>query len=253
MSSLNGKHALVTGGGTGIGAAVALALCDQGAKVTITGRRPEPLADIAGRAKGIAVAPGDVTDPASVASMTETARAEHGPIDILIANAGGAEAAPFQHTSQDLWDSLIAVNLTGAFLCAKAVVPDMLERGWGRLVFVSSTAGLEGQAYVAAYCAAKHGVVGLARALSCEYAKSGITANALCPGFAETDLLHRSIDNIVSKTGRSEEQARASLQATNPHGKFIQPEEVADAAVWLCGDGAAPVNGQAIALAGRDV
>ncbi|MDH3737608.1 MAG: SDR family oxidoreductase [Alphaproteobacteria bacterium] len=253
MGALDGRHALVTGGGTGIGAAVARTLAGEGAALTLAGRRREPLEEVAADLPNAAVVPADVTDEASVVDMIRQAETAHGPVDILIANAGAAESAPIAKTSLELWQRMLTVNLTGAFLCARAVLPGMSERGWGRVVFMASTAGLKGYAYVASYCAAKHGVVGLTRALALEAAKSGATVNAICPGFTETPLLADSIANIVETTGRSEDDARQSLVATNPQGRFIQPDEVAGTALWLCGPGAAAITGQAISVSGGEI
>ena len=253
MGALDGRHALVTGGGTGIGAAVARTLAGEGAALTLAGRRREPLEEVAADLPNAAVVPADVTDEASVVDMIRQAETAHGPVDILIANAGAAESAPIAKTSLELWQRMLTVNLTGSFLCARAVLPGMSERGWGRVVFMASTAGLKGYAYVASYCAAKHGVVGLTRALALEAAKSGATVNAICPGFTETPLLADSIANIVETTGRSEDDARQSLVATNPQGRFIQPDEVAGTALWLCGPGAAAITGQAISVSGGEI
>lgn len=253
MTTLDGRHALVTGGGTGIGAAVARALAGEGAALTLSGRRREPLEDVASELPYATAVPADVTDEASVAEMVRQAEAAYGPVDILIANAGAAESAPFAKTSLDQWQRMLAVNMTGVFLSARAVLPGMSERGWGRVIFMASTAGLKGYAYVAPYCAAKHGVVGLARALALETARSGVTVNAICPGFTETPLLADSIRIIVENTGRSEEEARQALAATNPQGRFIQPEEVAATALWLCRPGAEAVTGQAISVSGGEI
>lgn len=251
---LQGRHALVTGGGRGIGAAVARALLAEGANVTVLGRRLEVVQDFAVAAPDRVHAVGaDVADADQVAAAFAVARHRFGPLGILVNNAGQAASAPFLKTDLGLWRQMLDVNLTGTLLCAQAALPDMLDAGWGRVVNVASTAGLVGYGYVAAYCAAKHGVVGLTRALALEFAKKGITINAVCPGYTETDLLRESIAKVVAKTGRSAEQARAEFSAGNPQGRIVQPEEVADTVRWLCGMGAAAINGQAIAVCGGEV
>ena len=249
---LDGKHALVTGGGSGVGAAIARALSEAGAAVTVAGRRRGPLEDIAARLPSSFAVEADVTDEASVDAMYRAAQSACGPVDIVVANAGTAASERFATTERDLWDRMIAVNLTGVYLTWRYGLIQMADRGWGRLISVASTAGLKGYGYVAAYCAAKHGVVGLTRAVALETAKTGITANALCPGFTETPMLDESIANIVAKTGQTEPAARAALAASNPQGRFIRPEEVAQAALWLCGPGSDAVTGQAISISGGE-
>lgn len=253
MGVLDGQHALITGGGTGIGAAIAGALAEEGASLSLVGRRREPLENLATDLPNAVAIAADITDEGQVQTMVEEAGGSFGPISILIANAGTASSAPLAKTGLDAWQATIAVNLTGAFLCAREILPAMSQAKTGRIVFVASTAGLKGYSYVAPYCAAKHGVVGLARALAIEVAKDGITVNAVCPGFTETPMLQSSIDSIMAKTGRSEEEARAALLKGNPQERFVQPEEVAATVAWLCTPGAAAVNGQAIAVAGGEI
>jgi len=253
---LAGRHALVTGGGRGIGAAVVRALLEQGACVTMLGRSEATLADAARELDGLGElrrVTADVADRDALARAFARAASELGRIDILVNNAGQASSAPFVKTGEQLWDQMIAVNLTGTFHCTQLALPGMLQAGWGRVINVASTAGLTGYAYVSAYCAAKHGVIGLTRALALEVATKGVTVNAVCPGYTETDIVREAVANIVAKTGRSEEEARAGLAAQNPQKRLVQPEEVASAVAWLCLPSAAAMNGQAIAVAGGEV
>jgi NAD(P)-dependent dehydrogenase (short-subunit alcohol dehydrogenase family) len=250
---LHGRHALVTGAGRGIGAAIARLLAQHGAQLTLLGRQRETLQAVAGELAAPAhVATCDVTDPAAVSAAFDAAREKFGPVAILVNNAGQAESAPLGKTSLELWNRMLAVNLTGSFLCAQAALPQMLAARWGRVVNIASTAGLKGYAYVSAYVAAKHGVVGLTRALAIELARHPVTVNAVCPGYTETDLLREGIARVAATTGRSAAEAREHFAAGNPQGRIIEPREVADAVLWLCGDGAASVTGQSIAVSGGE-
>ena len=248
-----GHHALITGGGTGIGAAIAARLSEMGARITVVGRRPEPLEEVADGLDGVQVVPFDVTDEAAVEEGLTSATERLGPVDVLINNAGAADSSPFTRTTPDAWRAMLDVNLTGAFLMSRAVLPGMVERGWGRIVSIASTAGLKGYAYVAAYCAAKHGVIGMTRSLALEVAPKGVTVNVVCPGYTETELLSESVANIVDKTGASENEARAQLLESNPQGRFVSPEEVAEAVAWLVSSNAGAITGQAIVVAGGEV
>jgi NAD(P)-dependent dehydrogenase (short-subunit alcohol dehydrogenase family) len=250
--SLAGKHALVTGGGSGIGAAIALTLAEAGATVTICGRRREPLEATAARHGNIAVETADVTNEELVAQLYARAQAVRGAIDIVVANAGSTRSAPAEKITRELWMSTLHINLTGAFLSVQPAIAGMRQRHWGRIIFIASSAGLKGYAYVAAYVAAKHGVVGLARALALETADDGITANAVCPGYTETPLLAQAVARIVATTKRSEAEVRAMLAADNPDGRLVQPQEVADVVLRLCADEGASITGQAIAIPGGE-
>ncbi|SFN14760.1 SDR family NAD(P)-dependent oxidoreductase [Variovorax sp. OV329] len=251
---LQGRHVVVTGAARGIGAAIARSLAAEGARLSLMGRRREPLQQLADTLPGEhAVVMADVADADSVSAAFAQARAALGPVAILVNNAGQAESAPFHKTSLQLWQQMIAVNLTGSFLCAQAALPDMLNAKWGRIINIASTAGQKGYPYVSAYVAAKHGVVGLTRSLALEVAKKGVTVNAVCPGYTETDILRESIANVVAKTGRSPEEAMAEFAAGNPQQRIVQPEEVADAVLWLCGVAAGSINGQSISVSGGEV
>ena len=252
-NTVDNRHAVITGGGQGIGAAIARLLVARGANVTVLGRKLETVQTLAAEQPDrLHAVSADVSDADQVQAALASARQRFGDISILVNNAGQASSAPFLKTGAALWNQMLAVNLTGTLLCTQAAVPDMLASGWGRVVNIASTAGLTGYAYVAAYCAAKHGVVGLTRALALEFAKKGVTVNAVCPGYTETDIVRDSIANVVAKTGRTEAQARAEFTAGNPQGRLVQADEVADTVAWLCGPAASAITGQSIAVCGGE-
>jgi NAD(P)-dependent dehydrogenase (short-subunit alcohol dehydrogenase family) len=252
--ALAGKHALVTGGGRGIGAAISAALITHGARVTLLGRdraRLEATAETLPRQVSFVIA--DITEHSAVVAAFAAARERSGDIDILINNAGQATSAPLHKTDTALFTRMLAVNLTGAYHCTCEAAPPMIARRYGRIVNVASTAGLVGYAYCAAYCAAKHGVVGLTRALALEFATHNITVNAVCPGYTDTDIVRDAVANIVKNTGRSETEAVAALVANNPQKRLVQPAEVANAVLWLCLPGAESMTGQSLVVAGGEV
>ncbi len=254
---LEGKLAVVTGGGRGIGAAIADELARLGASVALLGRSLEELEAKARQireqhtVRAIAVRC-DVGDEASVAEAFAAVRGQMGAPAVLVNNAGQSAGIAFGETTREVWDRMLAVNLTGSFLCTREVLPAMVEARTGRIINVASTAGLKGYSHTAAYCAAKHGVVGLTRALAMETAKQGITVNAVCPGYTDTDMARSAIDNLV-RAGRSEEDAMKAITRVMPIGRLIRPEEVASAVGWLCAPEAAAVTGQCIGVAGGEV
>ena len=257
---LQQRHAVITGASRGIGAAIARALAHAGAHLTLIGRSRDGLEKIANELKGVTLVHTeavDVTDNAAVHAAMQAAEQALGPIHILVNNAGQASSQPFEKTDWAMWQSMININLSGTYSCTHAALPSMLQAAAdgtaGRIIHVASTAGLQGYAYVSAYTAAKHGVVGLTRALALELARKNITVNAICPGYTETDIVQSAIDNIVAKTGKTAAQAREALADRNPQKQLVQPEEIAQTVLWLCGPGSGAINGQAIAIDGGEL
>jgi len=253
VDQLTGRHALVTGGGRGIGAAIAGALAADGATVSIVGRDEAALRRQVDGGAAHDFEALDVTDGEAVAAAVGALAARRGPIDILVNNAGAASSAPFGKTRPADFQRMIDLNLMGPVHGIQAVLPGMAERGWGRIVTVASTAALKGYAYVTAYAAAKHAVLGLTRSLALETARSGITVNCVCPGFTDTDLIAESVTVVMAKSGRSEAEVRAELAKANPQGRLIEPREVADAVRWLCSPAAGSVTGVALTVAGGEI
>lgn len=253
MATLDGRHALVTGGGRGIGRAIAASLSSAGAAVTVLGRQEAALADAvkAGHAGGYVMA--DVTDESAVAAAVKQAASERGPIDILVANAGAGESTPFMKADAAQFRRMFDLNVMGVVHATRAVLGDMVKRGFGRIVVNSSVAGLKGYAYVTAYCAAKHAAVGFVRALAQEVVKNGVTVNAVCPGYTDTDLVGAAINFVTAKTGRTEEQAVADMLKDKPIGRLITPEEVAAAVLFLCSPGASAITGTTLTIAGGEI
>jgi NAD(P)-dependent dehydrogenase (short-subunit alcohol dehydrogenase family) len=253
-ASLHGRHAVVTGASRGIGVAVAAALVRAGACVSLLARDATRLQQVAqDLGAGTFAVGADVTSAEDVRRAFSTAREHFGPVHILINNAGQAASAKFTDTDEQIWQNILGVNLTGTYLCTRQAVPDMLAENFGRIVNVSSIAGLRGAAYLSAYVTSKHAVIGFTRALALEYASRNITVNAVCPGYVDTDLVKNAISNIRNKTGRSESEALATLIATNPQRRLIETDEVAHAVLWLCAPGAGSVNGQSLILSGGEV
>ncbi|MEZ5872926.1 MAG: SDR family NAD(P)-dependent oxidoreductase [Nitratireductor sp.] len=249
--NLADRHIVVTGGGSGVGAEIAETFAALGARVSIIGRRLEPLQEVSARIGAFAVC-ADVGNAEALELALASTRAEFGPVAVAIANAGSAPSAPFHKITADEFQSALSVNLNGVFHLWQACLADMKQAGWGRMIAIASTAGLKGYGYVSHYCAAKHGVVGLTRALAQELGRTGITVNAICPGFIETPLLERSIETIVAQTGMTAQKAAESLMAGNPQKRFVTTAEVAQTAVWLCSDAARSINGHALALSGGE-
>ncbi len=252
---LTGLHALITGAGRGIGAAIARSLAGAGADVSLLGRSRQHLEAVAAELGPVrrSCQVADVADAEAVRTAAAAARATIGPITVLVNNAGRALSGPLGNTSDAMWQSMLSVNLTGTFLCMRECLPDMLKAGFGRIVNVASTAGMVGYPYVSAYCASKHGVIGLTRAVALETARRHVTVNAVCPGYTDTDLVRSAVANISAKTGRGEQEALAELISHNPQGRLVTPEEVADAVRWLCLRSTGSITGQCIAVAGGEV
>lgn len=254
LTSADHRHAVITGASRGIGAAIAAELARAGMRLSLLARDEQALAHVCAecgeQAQAFAC---DVTDEAGVAAALAGARAAHGPVAILVNNAGIAHSAPIERLDSALWTQMLNVNLTGTYLCTRAAIGDMTAAGWGRIINIASTAGRTGYPYVSAYCAAKHGVIGFTRALARELASRGVTVNAVCPGYTETDMLEHAVSSITATTERTPEQARAALRKLNPQGRFVRPDEVASTVAWLCTPGADSVNGQSLVLAGGEV
>ena len=255
--SLQGRHALVTGGGRGIGASIVRSLVSRGARVSMLGRTAATLEALAAelRSSGAQAfcTTADVSKRESVDAAFAAARTLFGPVEILVNNAGQAVSAPITKRDDALWDRLLAINLSGTYFSMQAALPDMLQGGFGRIINIASTAGLTGYPYVAAYCAAKHGVIGLTRAVAREVATRNITVNAVCPGYTDTDLVREAAAKISAVTGRKLEDALQAMTKSNPQGRLIQPDEVANAVAWLCMPGSESVTGQSIVVAGGEL
>lgn len=253
MTNLKGQHAIITGGGTGIGRAIAQLFAERGAAVTLMARNEERLkavCDTLPKAHAIAL---DITDEDGVATAFKRAAERFGPAHILVNNAGIAPTASFAKTTYDNWNLVMSVNAGGIFLCTRAALEQMKQTDHGRIINIASTAGLKGYSYVSAYVASKHAVIGLTRALALELAGKPITINSICPGFTNTDIVQRSIETIINKTGRSEQDALAELVKNNPQKRLIEPDEIAALALWLCSPDARSVTGQSLSVAGGEV
>jgi len=252
MAELDGRVALVTGASRGIGAAVARRLAAAGAKVVLCARSEGPLATLAEELEGVAV-PMDVADPAAIERALDRVASAVGRIDVFVPNAGVSASAPYQRTTDEMWDRMMTINATAVMRQCRRLVPPMVDAGWGRVVIVASNAGLTGYAYTSAYCASKHAVLGYMRGMALELARTPITINAVCPGWVDTPMLEQTLDNIVATTGKSAEEARKTLTRMSPQRRFVAPEEVAEQVLMLCHQHSRSVHGQALALDGGQV
>lgn len=250
---LAGRHAVVTGAGRGIGAAIADKLHELGAQLTLMDIAAEHLKVKCNELPGSISFTVDATDAPAVELAFNNAMDQSGPVAILVNNVGVGTSAPFTKLDNDNWRRMMDINLNSVFYCTRQVLPAMMENGWGRIINLGSTAGVKGFAYITAYCTAKHGVIGLTRALAIETARSGVTVNAVCPGYANTDLTEKTINNIMEKTGMSRDKAEDSLKANNPQRRFIEPFEIANTVAWLCLPGSESITGQSIAVAGGEI
>jgi len=255
---LKGQHAVITGGTRGIGAAISIYLARLGANISLTGRSEKTLTQRAQQIKSkykvkVHTAAGNMADELDVGRCFESASKELGSVQILVNNAGVGKSAPFHRMETNLWNEIIGLNLTGTYLCTKQVFSEMRESGYGRIVNISSTVGLRGYPYIAAYCASKHGVIGLTRTLALECVKNGITVNAICPGYTDTDLVSEAVDAIVEKTGKERTEIQSEIDNMSPMGRMVTPDEVAETVAWICLPSSASITGQSIVVSGGAV
>lgn len=251
---LNGKTALITGGGRGIGREIALTFARHGARIAVAARTAEQVEQVASEIGNGAIAlVCDVADSESVTRMFSEMRERLGDADILVNNAGVAESATLVNTTDELWHRHLSINLSGTFYCTRAALPSMLKKGWGRVINVASIAGKTGAPYIAAYTASKHGVLGLTRSIAVEVATTGVTVNAICPGYVDTEMVSRGVEQITRKTGRTAEEALETLKKMSPQNRLVTSEEVAAVALLLASDEGRGINGQGINIDGGSV